>query len=148
LLPAAKERLLARQQKRRPWPVIHGGVDDGKGFVARWRATRGREQSPQDLVRLAFHFYHAGIYAVALRIADSPQDAEDVTQSAFERLAEHVDRLVDPERVAGFLKTTAVRLALGKLRRARWWRGPRAKLLFDSEGDAAEPDAAAALHAR
>jgi RNA polymerase sigma factor (sigma-70 family) len=49
----------------------------------------------------------------------SPQDAADVSQTTWLRLAEHLHRLRQPERIAGWLATTAGRECLALIRRNR-----------------------------
>jgi len=47
----------------------------------------------------------------------SPQDASDVSQTTWLRLAENIDRLRQPERVAAWLATTAGRECLALIKR-------------------------------
>jgi RNA polymerase sigma factor (sigma-70 family) len=52
------------------------------------------------------------VWAIARAHRLSEADAEDVFQATWLRLLEHVDRLVHPERLAGWLATTARREAV------------------------------------
>jgi RNA polymerase sigma factor (sigma-70 family) len=58
------------------------------------------------------------IWAVARGHGLSPPDAADVCQTTWLRLAEHLDRLREPDRVGAWLATTARNEALRTLRRA------------------------------
>lgn len=63
-----------------------------------------------------------------------PSDAAEVTQTTWVRLIEHIDRITNPERLGGWLATTARRESLRVLR----LRGREA--LTDSELAGSEPD--------
>ena len=56
------------------------------------------------------------VWSVARRHRLSPSDAADVSQTTWLRLVEHIDRIQDPERVGGWLATTARHEALRVLR--------------------------------
>jgi RNA polymerase sigma factor (sigma-70 family) len=56
------------------------------------------------------------VWGVARRHRLSPLDAADVSQTTWLRLVEHLDRIEDPERVGGWLATTARHEALRVLR--------------------------------
>lgn len=58
------------------------------------------------------------IWAVARGHGLSPADAADVSQTTWLRLAEHVGRLREPDRVGAWLATTARNEALRTLKRA------------------------------
>ena len=58
------------------------------------------------------------VWSVARAHRLSRADAGDVVQTTWLRLVEHLDRLDDPERVGGWLATTARRESLKSLRRA------------------------------
>ncbi len=57
------------------------------------------------------------IWAVARGQGLSPPDAADVSQTTWLRLAEHLPRIRDPERIGGWLATTARNEALRTLKR-------------------------------
>ena len=56
------------------------------------------------------------VWGVARRHRLSQSDAADVSQTTWLRLVEHIDRIQDPERVGGWLATTARHEALRVLR--------------------------------
>ena len=56
------------------------------------------------------------VWSVARRHRLSASDAADVSQTTWLRLVEHIDRIQDPERVGGWLATTARHEALRVLR--------------------------------
>ena len=56
------------------------------------------------------------VWGVARRHGLSSSDAADVSQTTWLRLVEHIDRIADPERVGGWLATTARHEALRVLR--------------------------------
>jgi RNA polymerase sigma factor (sigma-70 family) len=70
-------------------------------------------------------------------------DAEDAFAATFFRLAEHIDTIRDPERLAGWVATTARNESLAILKRNRrvltvdptdtWTPGDHAERLVDSE---------------
>jgi RNA polymerase sigma factor (sigma-70 family) len=60
------------------------------------------------------------VWSVARSYGLNDADAEDVFQTTWLRLSEHIGRIEDPDRVAGWLATTARREALRVIRtRAR-----------------------------
>lgn len=58
------------------------------------------------------------VWTIARNHRLSADDALEVSQTTWMHLAEHIDRLSDPERVAGWLATTARRESLRVLRGA------------------------------
>jgi RNA polymerase sigma factor (sigma-70 family) len=56
------------------------------------------------------------VWSVARRHRLSASDAADVSQTTWLRLVEHIDRIQDPERVGGWLATTARHEALRVIR--------------------------------
>jgi RNA polymerase sigma factor (sigma-70 family) len=56
------------------------------------------------------------VWGVARRHRLSASDAADVSQTTWLRLVEHIDRIQDPERVGGWLATTARHEALRVIR--------------------------------
>ena len=77
-------------------PRVRGGV------VAAWNAIVDR--------------FAGLVWGVARRHRLSASDAADVSQTTWLRLVEHIDRIQDPERVGGWLATTARHEALRVLR--------------------------------
>jgi len=59
------------------------------------------------------------IWAIARSHGLSVADADDVAQTTWLRLSEHLDKLRDPERVGAWLAVTARNEALRQVRRAR-----------------------------
>lgn len=87
-------------------------VDDPGGLV---RAAAAGDASAWD--RLVDGF--AGVvWAVTRTFGLDHMDAADVSQTTWLRLAEHLDRLQDPDRVGGWLVTTARREAMRVRERA------------------------------
>ena len=91
-------------------------------FTHLWRDYIARNAPAAAVLRLAFGHYHRMVYSVAHRMLGSATDAEDVTQTVFEILHRTLDRVREPERVAGYLRQCAVREAIEVERRRRWWR--------------------------
>lgn len=58
------------------------------------------------------------VWAIARNHRLSPDDASEVSQTTWLRLAEHIDRLQDPSKVGGWLATTARHESLRVLRGA------------------------------
>lgn len=58
------------------------------------------------------------VWGIARSHRLSPDDASEVSQTTWLRLAEHIDRLQDPSKVAGWLATTARHESLRILRGA------------------------------
>lgn len=112
-----------------PVPRIAEGSAASSEFHRGWRVLEERRASPAELIGFAFDHCHAMVFAIANRITGSRWEAEDVTQAAFESLLEQLDRIRDPARLPGFLRTCAVRIALRQVKRSRWRRN-RAELAF------------------
>lgn len=58
------------------------------------------------------------VWAIARNHRLNPDDASEVSQTTWLRLAEHIDRLQDPSKVGGWLATTARHESLRVLRGA------------------------------
>lgn len=80
------------------------------------------------------------VWGVARGIGLSPADAADVSQTTWLRLAEHLDRLREPERVGAWLATTARHEALRTSRQAQ------RQVLLDTSDLAVADEAPAADH--
>lgn len=102
----------------------------GSGATATLCAMPDQEGSGGELVRAArdgsreawaaiVDRFSPLVMAVARRYRLSPPDVDDVYQVVWLRLAEHLDRLRDPDRVAGWLATTTRNEALRVARRAQ-----------------------------
>ncbi|HEV2783058.1 MAG TPA: sigma-70 family RNA polymerase sigma factor [Actinophytocola sp.] len=88
------------------------------------RLARGRDQAAwNEIVRR----YGPVVWRVAMAQRLDPADAKDVSQNTWFALAERLDRIREPERLAAWLATTARREALRvhDLRRLEarpsWW---------------------------
>lgn len=77
------------------------------------KAARGDQRAWDDLVAA----HTSLLYAVARSFRLDQADANDVVQTTWLRLVEHLDRIEDPARLVGWLVTTARREALRVLRR-------------------------------
>ncbi|MDI2031161.1 sigma-70 family RNA polymerase sigma factor [Saccharopolyspora sp. TS4A08] len=91
----------------------------GPAAVLLSRAASGDEQAWRELVDL----YTPVIWGVSRAFAGNTADAEDVCQATWLSLAENLDRLREPEKLPGWLVTTARREAI-RLRRARSREAP------------------------
>ncbi len=100
-------------------------------------ASAGDQQAWDALVER----YSSLLWSVARSFRLSAPDAADVAQTTWLRLVEHLDSIADPERLPGWLATTARRECLRLLRRAgREVQSYTA--LVDVPDDAPELDAA------
>jgi RNA polymerase sigma factor (sigma-70 family) len=66
--------------------------------------------------------YTALLWSITRAHRLAAADAADVVQTTWLRLVEHLDRIADPERLPGWLATTARREAQRVARRADWPR--------------------------
>ena len=62
------------------------------------------------------HANYASLYRFALSLCRTPADAADLTQEAFQKLAQHGDSLRDPSRAKSWLFTTVYRAFLQRRR--------------------------------
>ena len=90
----------------------------------------------------------APVWAVTRSFSLSPEDAIDVAQTVWLRLAEHIDRLREPERVDAWLITTARFECLRLKRSATRTRPIGGSAEFDLRGDMAGGDTPEALYLR
>ena len=74
------------------------------------------------------------VWAVARAFGLSDADAADVSQTTWLRLAEHLPRLREPERIGAWLATTARREAMRALARARRERPLEGIDFVDTDG--------------
>lgn len=99
-------------------------------------AAAGGDQAAWDVL---VGEYNGLLWSIARGFRLAPADAADAVQTTWLRLVENLDRIVDPERLPGWLATTARRECLGQLRRAGRER-PGPVLYWMSEpADDAEP---------
>jgi RNA polymerase sigma factor (sigma-70 family) len=97
-------------------PVGASGVStDAADVSALVRAAAGGEEDAWDAL---VDLFGELIWAVARGLGLSQADAADVCQTTWLRLAEHVSRLREPDRVGAWLATTARNEALRTLKRA------------------------------
>jgi RNA polymerase sigma factor (sigma-70 family) len=82
------------------------------------------------------------VWAIARRHRLSEADAADVSQTTWLRLVEHLDRIEDPERIGGWLATTARHESLRVLRVAERQIPAETEDLIDIRADVDGPDAA------
>jgi len=83
--------------------------------------------------------YTALLWSITRSYRLSAADAADVVQTTWLRLVEHLDRISDPERLPGWLSTTARREAQRVARRADWPR-PGDDFAFLAADDPAPDD--------
>lgn len=88
------------------------------------------------------------VWAVAAAHRLSPADAGEVSQTTWLRLVEHLDRIEQPERLAGWLATTARResLRLLKLRSREFPTDNETR--FDRAADGLTPETVVLEHER
>jgi RNA polymerase sigma factor (sigma-70 family) len=77
------------------------------------------------------------LWSIARSYRLSPSDAGDAVQTTWLKLVENIDRIVDPDRLPGWLATTARRECLQLIRRSR-----RDVRTVDTETLADHPDPA------
>jgi RNA polymerase sigma factor (sigma-70 family) len=89
-------------------------VDDDSSTQELLTAAARGDQAAWDLLVSRFARL---VWSVARSFRLSDADAADVCQTTWLRLVEHLDAINDPDRLAGWLATTARRESLGVLRR-------------------------------
>ena len=73
--------------------------------------------TPQTGFAELYERHHATVYRAALRVTGNPADAEDVLQTVFLRVLNHISRL-DPSQVSGaYFRRAAVNASVDLLRR-------------------------------
>jgi RNA polymerase sigma factor (sigma-70 family) len=108
------------------------------------RAAQGDQRAWGDLVDQHTKL----LYAVARSFRLDAADANDVVQTTWLRLLEHLDQIEDPTRLVGWLVTTARREALRVLRRGGRERPAMEGSVFDRADDAAPVDSGLLLDER
>jgi RNA polymerase sigma factor (sigma-70 family) len=93
--------------------VVCGGEDDVPGLVA--AAAGGEPEAWEALVGR----YEGLVWGVARAFGLDTADAADVSQTTWLRLAEHLTRLREPDRVGAWLAVTAKREALRTRQRSQ-----------------------------
>jgi RNA polymerase sigma factor (sigma-70 family) len=108
--------VIAMETLTRTEPVrlepAHPGAEDA-ALVARCR--NGDNNAWTALVKR----HQRLVYAIVMRLGLDEHSAADVFQTVFARLVQHLPRIVDPERLQGWIAVTAKREALLQLRRSR-----------------------------
>ena len=100
------------------------------------KAAQGDQRAWDDLVAA----HTSLLYAVARSFRLDQADANDVVQTTWLRLVEHLDRIEDPARLVGWLVTTARREALRVLRRGNRERPAAEDSALDRADDAPPVD--------
>jgi RNA polymerase sigma factor (sigma-70 family) len=100
------------------------------------RAAKGDQRAWDDLVAEHTRL----LWAVARSFRLDAADANDVVQTTWLRLVEHLDRIEDPARLVGWLVTTARREALRVLRRSGRERPAYEDTVLDRPDDAPPVD--------
>ena len=109
--------------------IVDGGAQTTSDRLARaWSAAVEDPGLVGKLVTEAFRSHHGLVFTTAHRIIDDAHEAEDVTQRVFETFGRKYRHVRDPGRMAGFLKTCAVRESLALLKRRRRRAGKQAAL--------------------
>jgi RNA polymerase sigma factor (sigma-70 family) len=102
------------------------------------KAGQGCPRAWQELVAR----FGGMIAATGRRYRLSPSDVAELQQTTWLRLVENLDRIEQPERVGGWLATTARRESLQLLRRASKYRGGADQMLANMpDRHLPEPDA-------
>lgn len=118
-----------------PGPPLDPGQRVVAGLVD--AAANGEEWAWQELVER----FGGLVASVGWRYGLSPADNSELQQTTWLRLVEHIDRLRQPERLGGWLATTARRESLQMLRRAgKYATGTDDFLANLPSEDMADPD--------
>lgn len=108
------------------------------------RAAQGDQRAWDELVATHTRL----LWAVARSFRLDAADANDVVQTTWLRLVEHLDRIEDPARLVGWLVTTARREAMRVLRRSGRERPAPEDSLLQQPDDGPPVDAALLLDER
>lgn len=92
--------------------------------------------------------YNGLVWSIARGYRLETADAHDAVQMTWLRLVENLNRIKDPERLAGWLATTARRECLQLLRKSRHERPARDDALLDTADPGPAVDAAVLLDER
>ncbi|MEM7139884.1 MAG: SigE family RNA polymerase sigma factor [Actinomycetota bacterium] len=79
-------------------------------------SRRARRAERHDEVLAAYEAHHADLTRFARFITPEPAHAEDLVHEAFVKLYGAWDRIDDPAKVGGYLRTTVLNLARGRAR--------------------------------
>jgi RNA polymerase sigma factor (sigma-70 family) len=108
------------------------------------RAAQGDQRAWDELVAEHSRL----LWAVARSFRLDPADANDVVQTTWLRLLEHLDGIEDPRRLVGWLVTTTRREAMRVLRRSGRERPAGEDLTLDRADESPPVDAALLLDER
>ena len=108
------------------------------------RAAQGDQRAWDELVAEHSRL----LWAVARSFRLDAADANDVVQTTWLRLVEHLDRIEDPRRLVGWLVTTARREAMRVLRRSGRERPAGEESTLDRADDSPAVDAALLMDER
>jgi len=108
------------------------------------RAAQGDQRAWDELVAEHSRL----LWAVARSFRLDAADANDVVQTTWLRLVEHLDRIEDPRRLVGWLVTTARREAMRVLRRSGRERPAGEESALDRADDSPAVDAALLMDER
>ncbi len=102
------------------------------------RAAGGDEMAWRELVGR----FQRRIFAAALVVSGSVEEADEVTQEAFVKLMGHIETISDPEAVGAWLVRTAVNEARDRrrFRRIRAWFGAAVSPADDQASVEASPE--------
>jgi RNA polymerase sigma factor (sigma-70 family) len=108
------------------------------------RAAQGDQRAWDELVEAHTRL----LWAVARSFRLDSADANDVVQTTWLRLVEHLDRIEDPTRLVGWLVTTARREAMRVLRRSGRERPAIEDTMLERADDSPPVDSALLLDER
>jgi RNA polymerase sigma factor (sigma-70 family) len=108
------------------------------------RAAQGDQRAWDELVEEHTRL----LWSVARSFRLDAADANDVVQTTWLRLVEHLDRIEDPARLVGWLVTTARREAMRVLRRSGRERPVYQDTVLDRPDDAPPVDTAVLVDER
>ena len=100
------------------------------------RSGAGRRAGDQDAWEAIVDRFSGLVWATARAHRLSRADAADVAQTTWLRLVENLDRIRDPERLGGWLATTARRESLRAIRRGTREEPTGEADLFEQPSDA------------
>jgi RNA polymerase sigma-70 factor (sigma-E family) len=112
---------VAEQQRAPSYVLVNMKSDDVAGAAAvrpgPWATRPDAEDGPEAAVGALYRSHAVGLIRVAyLMLGDRPS-AEDAVQDAFCGLYRHWDRLADPDRALGYVRTAVLNGCRSALRR-------------------------------
>ncbi|MEX2275004.1 MAG: SigE family RNA polymerase sigma factor [Actinomycetota bacterium] len=79
------------------------------------------DQDEHHQLRIAFEAHYQGLVGLCVLLTGRPAEAEDLAQEAFVRAATHV-RNIEPDRLAAYLRSSAINAWRNRLRSEGTWR--------------------------